>query len=220
MKDGRVYEGKNERMKASELLAVALAESGYIGKKTNAQLDDPAANPGGKFTKYARDLAEAGYYNGNKNGFNYCAVFVDWCFYVAAGRNKDAAFAVKPVNEYGASVRFITCMFPRARITRYDIEIGDQVIFNDGNDTLTHTGIVASISYKANTFSTIEGNITNKNMVGQRTFDINDKTIDCFVHPYYEAENTINIPEAEYKELLFDAEAFRTIKALINGNIP
>lgn len=218
MKDGRVYEGKNERMKASELLAVALAESGYIGKKTNAQLDDPAANPGGKFTKYARDLADAGYYNGNKNGFNYCAVFVDWCFYVAAGRNKETAFAVKPVNEYGASVRFIRCMFPEDRIFP-TCAAGDQVIFQDSAGVLTHTGLVASVT--GNSFKTIEGNITNKYAVGTRSFAIDDPSVYCFVRPYYDPEiATITIPETEYNKLVSDAEAFRTIKALINGNIP
>lgn len=205
-------------MKASELLAVAMAESGYIGKKTNAQLDDPAANPGGKFTKYARDLAAAGYYNGDKNGFNYCCVFVDWCFYVAAHLNKDAAFAVKPVNEYGASVRFIRGMFPEDRIYLNECKPGDQVIFQDAKQVLQHTGLVASVS--GNSFTTIEGNITSKNSVGSRSFAIDDPSIYCFVRPYYEPEElTITIPVSDYETLTKDAEAFRTIKALINGNI-
>lgn len=202
-------------MKASELLAVALAESGYIGKKTDAQLDDPTANPIGKYTKYARDLYEAGYYNGNKNGYNYCAVFVDWCFYVAAGRNKEAALAVKPVSKYGASVRYIAGMFPDDRIYKGECKPGDQVIFTDSKGTLSHTGLVASVS--GDTFRTIEGNINN--CVVQRDFAVNDNTIDCFIRPYYEDVDIITISGSEYDRLVADAEAFRTIKALINGNI-
>ncbi len=206
-------------MKASDLLAVALAESGYIGKKTNAQLDDPAANPGGKFTKYARDLFNAGYYNGDKNGFNYCCVFVDWCFYIAARRNKEDAFAVKPVNEYGASVRFIRGMFPEDRIFLTDCKPGDQVIFQDSKKVLQHTGLVASVS--GNSFTTIEGNITSKYCVGSRSFALDDTSIYCFIRPYYEPEIlTVTTPASEYESLAKDAEAFRTIKALINGNIP
>lgn len=51
-------------MKANEPILVAFAELGYIGKKSNAQLDDKTANITGLWTKYARDLNDAGYYNG------------------------------------------------------------------------------------------------------------------------------------------------------------
>lgn len=54
---------------AATLLAIAAAEIGYHEKASNANLDDKTANSGNaNFTKYARDLAAAGYYNGNKQG--------------------------------------------------------------------------------------------------------------------------------------------------------
>ena len=54
--------------KPADIVAIALAEVGYHEKETNASLD--TANSGGNnWTKYARDLAAAGYYNGNKNGY-------------------------------------------------------------------------------------------------------------------------------------------------------
>ena len=34
----------------------ALEEVGYLGKRSNKDLDDKTANAGGKYTKYARDL--------------------------------------------------------------------------------------------------------------------------------------------------------------------
>lgn len=56
--------------RASEVVAIALAEVGYVEKASNTALDSLSANPGAaNFTKYARDLANAGYYNGNKNGY-------------------------------------------------------------------------------------------------------------------------------------------------------
>ncbi len=55
---------------AQDIIRIALAEVGYRGKNSNASLDDPQANAGGgNRTKYARDPAAAGYYNGNKDGY-------------------------------------------------------------------------------------------------------------------------------------------------------
>ena len=72
--------------KPSDVVNIALAEVGYREKASNASLDDKTANAGSaNWTKYARDLAAAGYYNGNKNGYAWCDVFVDWCFFKAYG---------------------------------------------------------------------------------------------------------------------------------------
>ena len=207
-------------MKASELIAVALAEIGYVGKKTNDQLDDPAANPGGKYTKYARDLNIAGYYNGNKNGYDYCTVFCDWCFFKTANCDKTAAMLVKPVSIYGASVGYIKCMFPPERIGKgIDAMPGDQLVFNNGTPgKLLHTGLVKTVDRKTMTLTTIEGNITDDHCVGVRTYSLTDPKIDFLVHPYYE-EDYIKISTTEYKQLKEEAVAFRTIRSLINGNI-
>ena len=64
--------------KPADIVAIALAEVGYREKATNSVLDDKNANSGSNnWTKYARDLAAAGYYNGNKNGYAWCDCFVD-----------------------------------------------------------------------------------------------------------------------------------------------
>lgn len=77
---------RNVLSKASEIIAIALSQVGYKEKASNQNLDDPVANAGGaNWTKYALDLASAGYYNGNKNGYAWCDVFVDWCFFKAYG---------------------------------------------------------------------------------------------------------------------------------------
>ena len=65
---------------ASKVLAVAAAEIGYKEKASNAQLDDKAANAGSaNYTKYARDFDQKypKWYNGKKNGFAWCDMFVD-----------------------------------------------------------------------------------------------------------------------------------------------
>ena len=72
--------------KPSDIVAIALAEVGYKEKATNAYLDDKTANAGSNnWTKYARDLAKAGYYQASKNGYAWCDVFTDWCFFKAYG---------------------------------------------------------------------------------------------------------------------------------------
>ena len=58
------------------VLDIALAEKGYHEKASNAQLDDKTANSGNKnYTKYARDLFAAGYYNGGSNYQAKCQNF-------------------------------------------------------------------------------------------------------------------------------------------------
>ena len=50
--------------KPADIVAIALAEVGYREKATNSVLDDKTANSGSNnWTKYARALAAAGYYN-------------------------------------------------------------------------------------------------------------------------------------------------------------
>ena len=72
------------------LIKTAEAEIGYLEKASNAQLDDKTANAGkNNWTKYARDLDGFGaVYNGKKNGFDWCDVFVDWCFITTFGLNE------------------------------------------------------------------------------------------------------------------------------------
>ena len=56
-----------------KLLKTALAEDGYLEKKSNSQLDDKTANAGyNNWNKYARDLDLMGIYNGKKNGYAWC----------------------------------------------------------------------------------------------------------------------------------------------------
>lgn len=67
---------------ASKAVAIAAAEIGYHEKASNASLDSKTANSGGNnYTKYARDLYAAGYYNGNKQGVAWCDMFFDWCIF-------------------------------------------------------------------------------------------------------------------------------------------
>ena len=72
-----------------KVLSIALGEVGYQEKETDAFLDSVSENAGDEnFTKYARDLDAIDFYNGDKNGYAWCDVFVDWCFVKAFGEEK------------------------------------------------------------------------------------------------------------------------------------
>ena len=92
---------------ASALIKIAEAEIGYHEKASNANLDSKTANSGGKnYQKYGRDLHKAGYYNGNKNGYDWCDQFVDWCFFKLCGNKDMAEYIECQTGNYGAGFGF------------------------------------------------------------------------------------------------------------------
>lgn len=90
---------------ASAVVAVAIGELGYVEKASNSQLDDKTANPGSaNWTKYARDFDEKypKWYNGKKNGYEWCDMFVDWCFVTAFGYENALRLLCQPERSCGA----------------------------------------------------------------------------------------------------------------------
>ena len=79
---------------ANKLISIARAEIGYLEKASNGSLDSKTENAGsGNYTKYARDLYNAGYYNGDKQGYEWCEVFIDWCHWIASGKDAKLAYS-------------------------------------------------------------------------------------------------------------------------------
>ena len=189
-------------MKASDLIRIAEAELGYIGKKSNKDLDDKTANIVGKYTKYARDLNEAGYYNGNKNGFDWCCVFVDWCFWVASNRSKEDAMLVKPTVSLGAGVYWAYKELLDKRMITINPQAGDQIFFTDSTGELSHTGLVKSVNAEDQTLETIEGNWGNQ--VVSRKLPINDASIYAYGRPNYEVEEITVFNRGDKVKLLSD----------------
>ena len=70
----------------NKVLEIANNEVGYLEKTSNSQLDSKTANAGrNNYTKYARDMDSLKVYNGPKQGYAWCNVFIDWCFVQAFG---------------------------------------------------------------------------------------------------------------------------------------
>ena len=175
---------------ARQLLTIAIAELGYCEKASNSQLDDKTANAGSaNYTKYARDLYNAGYYNGNKNGFAWCDMFVDWIFLQLC--NKDATRAQElqcQTGPYGAGCYWSSKYYKaQKRFYTNDPQPGDQVFFGR-NGEYEHTGIVESI--KNGVLHTIEGNTSNQ--VARRTYQLTSPYILGYGRPKYDAESEVD----------------------------
>ena len=168
--------------KASEIVAIALAQIGYKEKASNKNLDDPAANAGSaNWTKYARDLASAGYYNGNKNGFAWCDVFVDWCFFKAYGKDEGQRIQCQ-TGPYGAGCTYSMQYYQQKGRCDKNPKVGDQIFFRySGSIGADHTGIVVEVS--SSQIVTVEGN--SGNQVKKNTYARSNSTIIGYGHPLY-----------------------------------
>lgn len=174
---------------SKELLAIAAAEIGYKEKKTNSQLDNPGANAGdANYTKYARDLAAAGYYQASKQGFAWCDMFVDWCFLQLCGSKAKAEEMICQTGLYGAGCEWSARYYrEQGRFFTSDPKPGDQIFFNN----YAHTGIVEKIV--GNVITTIEGNTSDQ--VARRTYSIGSRSIDGYGRPKYDVENSVEFVE-------------------------
>lgn len=144
------------------LIATAAAEIGYLEKATNSRLDDKTANAGdGNWTKYARDLDALKVYNGPKNGYAWCAVFVFWCLVRAFGLETALKMTGQKLGGYGAGCTECVNYYKAiGRFYKSGSQPGDQIFFtNDGGKTSNHTGIVTRVD--GNNVYTIEGNTSS-----------------------------------------------------------
>lgn len=180
--------------KPADIVAIALAEVGYREKATNSVLDDKTANSGSNnWTKYARDLAAAGYYNGNKNGYAWCDCFVDWCFFKAYGAVEGQRIQCQ-TGPLGAGCVYSAQYYQQKG--RYDKnpKVGDQVFFQTGGQ-IGHTGIVVEVTDTA--IVTVEGNASDQ--VKRNTYGLGNGYIAGYGHPLYSDTPTdavVPTPEA------------------------
>jgi len=169
---------------ASKLLAIAIAEIGYKEKETNASLDNKTANAGdGNYTKYARDLHAAGYYQANKNGYAWCDMFVDWCFLQLAGSKAQGEYLECQTGLYGAGCEWSSDCYRRAGRFDKNPQPGDQIFFGKTDDE-EHTGIVEKV--ENGKVYTIEGNASNQ--VKRCSYSLNSSYIVGYGHPRFDEE--------------------------------
>lgn len=182
-----------------KVIKVAQAEVGYLEKKSNNSLYSKTANAGsGNFTKYAKDLYGAGYYNGNKNGFYWCDVFVDWCFYTAYGKKIGQTLQCQ-TGDLGAGCKFSAQYYKnKGRFYTKNPQAGDQIFFGPVDDPY-HTGLVVKVT--SSRVYTIEGNtsggsnvVANGGGVFEKSYPLNSGSIAGYGRPDYGDKATVAKP--------------------------
>ena len=178
--DGKCY--------ASKVIKVAEAEIGYKEKATNANLDDKTANAGyGNWNKYARDFDTKypNWYNGKKNGYDWCDIFVDWCFVTAYGYENALRLTCQPEKSFGAGCRSSLRYYrQKNRFFTSDPQPGDQIFFGSDPTEVYHTGLVVEV--KDGNVITVEGN--NKDAVIRCTYSVTNRNICGYGRPAYDVK--------------------------------
>ena len=188
-----------------KVISLALSQEGYLEKASNAQLDDFKANAGNKnFTKFARDLdAIPGFYNGRKNGFPWCDVFVDWLFVQAFGAENAKKLLCQPDKSLGAGCGYSARYYKaKGQFHTKDPKPGDQIFFTDSAGDVCHTGLV----YKADKLYvyTVEGNtstasgvVGNGGGVWRKQYALSYNRIYGYGRPMYDS---VSYEETEEKK--------------------
>ena len=184
----------------SKLLKLAEAEIGYLEKKSNSQLDSKTANAGyNNYTKYARDLHKAGYYQANKQGLAWCDMFVDWLFLqLCDGDAKKAEDMICQTGDYGAGCTYSSKYYKNKGRLFSSPKPGDQIFFwNTKKTSVVHTGIVKAVdktyvyTIEGNT-STASGVVANGGGVCAKKYKLNNSRIQGYGRPFYDPEENDN----------------------------
>ena len=176
-----------------KILSTARSEIGYLEKASNYNLDNKTANAGhANYTKYARDLDATNIYNGKKNGYNWCDIFVDWCFVTTFGFEMALQMTYQPTNSYGAGCTSSASYYKNNnKFFTSNPQPGDQIFFtNDGGKSFYHTGIVEKVengrvyTIEGNT-SSLAGVVSNGGAVRDKSYLLTYKYIGGYGRPNY-----------------------------------
>lgn len=185
-----------------KVIDIALSEVGYIEKRDSHELDSKTGNAGSSnWTKYARDLdAIPGFYNGPKNGYAWCDVFVDWCFNRAYGPQEAKRLLCQPDYSAGAGCTYSAAYYQQHGQLHHRPQPGDQIFFGNARES-THTGIVYKVdesfvyTVEGNT-STSSGVVPNGGAVCKKRYPILSRSIYAYGRPDYDGTSPNPHPEA------------------------
>lgn len=193
------------------LIHTARAELGYLEKATNEQLDEKLANPGkNNWTKYARDLDGHGHiYNGKKNGYDWCDVFVDWCFVQTFGVETAMKMLNQKYDGLGAGVKWSAQYYKNAGRFFDEPQPGDQIFFGSGSQWW-HTGLVVDV--RDGRVYTIEGNtsgtggvIPNGGCVAEKIYSLTYNSIKGYGRPDWSiVEEDEEMDQKRFDEMMED----------------
>lgn len=168
------------------LLEMAGSQVGYMEKSLAAVQADPSVLDDFKrgagldnYTKYARDQWKVRYFNGQKQGVAWCAVFVGWCFLQCFGKDAALRLQCQPRSgNAGAGCGAASKYYKQKGRFSSVPAVGDQIFFRNG-EQVSHTGIVEKVG--SGKVWTIEGN--SDGMVARHSYRIDNGRIYGYGHP-------------------------------------
>lgn len=173
-----------------KVIKIALAEEGYLEKKSNSQLYNKTANAGSaNYTKYGKEMHDI-YPSVMDFPAAWCDAFVDWCFYKAYGVATAKSLIGGNFNDYTVS----SAQLYKDKKAWYtsNPQIGDQIFFKN-NKRICHTGLVYNVD--STYVYTIEGNtsgasgvIANGGGVCRKKYKLTDSAIAGYGRPKYDIE--------------------------------
>lgn len=175
----------------NKVLEIAKAELGYLEKKTNASLDDKAANAGsGNYTKYWRDLAP-GY-----QGQSWCNAWIDWIHQKAYGEKEAKKLLCTPGGWSYYTPTSASYFKSKGQWYTKSPQVGDIIYFKN-SQRICHVGIVYKVdsayvyTYEGNT-SGGSGVVANGGGVFAKKYSLSNSRIAGYGRPKY--DNTSSTP--------------------------
>lgn len=207
----------------NKVIEIAKAEIGYLEKASNSNLDSKTLNAGkNNYTKYARDLDNIpGFYNGKKNGYPWCEVFVDWCFVKAYGVDNAKRLLCQPNKSLGAGCQYSMNYYKTKGQLKTTPKIGDQIFFKSSSGEISHTGLVYNVD-KTYVY-TIEGNtssasgvVANGGGVFAKKYSLSYGCIAGYGRPAYDEEPVTKVTVLEWQKAAI-ADGFKFPKYGADG---
>lgn len=220
--------------KAETVIAIALAEEGYLEKSKSAyQKDhkvlDSKENGAGSdnYTKFGRDMHKL-YPAVMDFPAAWCDCFVDWCFYKAFGVSNAKAILAGDFNDY--TVKSAELYKSKKAWHTSDPQPGDQIFFKKSKTGgICHTGLVYKVSngyvytIEGNTSSAL-GVVANGGCVRKKSYGLTYPNIAGYGRPKYDiapAEETVSeetVTQTGWKELIMDLQ--KALNAEFDANLP
>lgn len=202
-----------------QLLDIFNAEVGYLEKSKTAYQKDPTVlydktrgAGSDNYTKYAKEMDELHVYNGIKQGYAWCDIFIDWCFVQALGLDR----ARKLLIGFSAGCTQDWNWFKAKGQIDTVPQRGDLVFFGNCD----HIGIVEHVDNER--IYTIEGNtsnkaelITNGGAVAKKNYLKTSRYIKGYARPIYSDEKHENKQENNQGQQII----YSTIKKGSQGNL-
>ncbi len=173
-------------------------EVGYVGDNgVNAKVPYKT----NKFFKVLDSIK--GFYNTKKNGYDWCAGFVDAVQLTVLG--EDVMKKITFHTDCGAGVGFAYRQYEAKKRIYKTPKVGDEVFYYKvATHTWQHTGMVVEVT--GNRFTTVEGNCSNSVKTYTKVLGQDTKYVEYFGRPDWNtASSLVNKTETE-KELISQIE--------------